>query len=79
MSSGEWERAGFTLVAKLSRYGNGVYVRIPKSVIEAYELKSGDVVKVEVKEFHRLFKKATYEQEVKQKDKSKTDDQRMLA
>ena len=43
-----WEKVGATVVAKPVQHGNGVYLRVPKKVVEAYEIYTAEVVEFTV-------------------------------
>jgi len=43
-----WEKVGVTVVGKPVSHGGGLYVRIPKKVVDAYELHTGLDIEVTV-------------------------------
>ena len=43
-----WEKVGVTIVGKPVSHGGGLYVRIPKKVVDAYELYTGLDIEVTV-------------------------------
>jgi len=49
----ESEKIGLTDLFQIKRSARGCYVTIPKQVIETYELKTGDILKMEIIEVHR--------------------------
>ena len=44
----KWEKVGATVVAKPVQHGAGVYLRVPKKVVEAYEIHTAEVVEFTV-------------------------------
>ena len=44
-----WQKIGITIAAKPSFTGGGLKVRIPKKIVEAYDLWKADMIEVEVK------------------------------
>jgi len=43
-----WEKVGVTIVGRPRSHSGGLYVRIPKKVVEAYELHTGLEIEVTV-------------------------------
>jgi len=48
-----WEKIGVTVVAKPVAHGSGIYLRIPKRVVEAYDLITAQEVEVTVQRAKR--------------------------
>jgi len=43
-----WEKIGVTVVAKPVAHGAGIYLRIPKRLVEAYDLITADEIEITV-------------------------------
>ena len=43
-----WEKVGATVVAKPVQHGHGIYLRVPIKVVEAYEIRTAEVVEFTV-------------------------------
>jgi len=43
-----WEKIGVTVVAKPVAHGAGIYLRVPKKVVEAYDLITADDVEITI-------------------------------
>jgi len=43
-----WEKIGVTVVSKPVAHGAGIYLRIPKRVVEAYDLITAEEIEVEL-------------------------------
>lgn len=48
-----WEKIGVTLVCSPKAYGSGIYLRIPKETLEAYELASAEKIEFEIRRVKR--------------------------
>jgi len=48
-----WERIGVTVVTKPVAHGSGIYVRIPKDVVEAYGLYEAEKIEITVDRVQR--------------------------
>ena len=48
-----WEKIGVTLVCSPKAYGSGIYLRIPKETLEAYELGGAEKIEFEIKRVRR--------------------------
>jgi len=48
-----WEKVGVTIVGQPVSHGGGLYVRIPKRVVDAYELHTGLNIEVTVDRIKR--------------------------
>jgi len=43
-----WEKIGVTIVTEPKAHGSGIYLRVPKKVVEAYELISAEAIEVTI-------------------------------
>jgi len=48
-----WDKIGVTIVSRPVSHGGGLYVRIPKKVVDAYELHTGLDIEVTVDRIKR--------------------------
>jgi len=39
-----WEKINVTIVCKPASHGSGLYLRVPKKLVEAYDLWAADVI-----------------------------------
>jgi len=49
----DWEKMDVRAIWKLAKCGDGLHLRVPKSVRDAFELESGDEIRVELAEVRR--------------------------
>ena len=48
-----WEKIGVTLVCSPKAYGSGIYLRIPKETLEAYDLVNAEKIEFEIRRVRR--------------------------
>ena len=48
-----WQKIGVTLVCSPKAYGSGIYLRIPKETLEAYDLVSAEKIEFEIRRVKR--------------------------
>jgi len=48
-----WKKVGVTVVAKPVAHGAGIYVRIPKKVVQAYDLITAEDIEVTIERAKR--------------------------
>jgi hypothetical protein len=43
-----WEKIGVTIVTEPKAHGSGIYLRVPKNVVDAYELVTAEKIEVTI-------------------------------
>jgi len=43
-----WEKVGVTIVTEPKAHGSGIYLRVPKKVVEAYDLIAAEAIEVTI-------------------------------
>jgi len=46
-------KLGIVEILKVSRHGSGFYLRIPKDVVDAFGIESGDLLRVKIESLER--------------------------
>lgn len=48
-----WEKIGVTIVSEPKAHGSGLYLRVEKRVVDAYDLRTAEQVEFEIKRAKR--------------------------
>jgi len=43
-----WEKCGVSVISTPAQHGGGLYIRIPKKVVDAYDIAEADYVQIEI-------------------------------
>jgi len=57
----EWTKIGVTEILRVSRYGSGFYLRLPRDLCDALGLQPGDRLRVKIEARRRLASKEAAE------------------
>ena len=48
-----WEKIGITVVSEPKKHGSGVYLRVGKKVVDAYDLLGADKIEFQIRRVRR--------------------------